>query len=525
MRSCLAAMLLLACGSPSTPTVLDETQPLFAASRLTSVDWSGTATADPLHLLARGDVVADRLAPVRSETDAFGLSHLRVQQTLDGVPVMGGDTIVHADAAGVVYATSGNLVLGVNAATTPEIGAADAKQALLAYLGDAVAAGELATPTLLIVPTAAGDRLVWSSSDLVESGTAGPRQLEAMVDAHSGEVVQAYDALESSAAVGTGNTLYSGSVTLNTNSITGGFELRDTTRGGTVTVDMRNRQGGSGRIFTDSDNVWGNGTNGDRATAGADAHYGVQQTFDYYGSVHGRNGIANDGAGSTNRVHYARRYNNAFWSDSCFCMTYGDGDGTTFSPLVSIDVVGHEMSHGVTSRTANLVYSGESGGLNEGTSDIFGTSVEFFSNNANDPGDYLIGEEITLRRLAPGDPDPNGGKYLRNMAHPRYDGNSIDHYSQFTPSLDVHYSSGLANNFFFLLSEGGRNDTSGLSVTGITRAKAERIWYRALTVYMTSGTTFAQARTATVQAATDLFGAAGAEVDAVRQAWTACGVN
>jgi zinc metalloprotease ZmpA len=527
MRSRLAAipLTLAACTSPTQPSVVDETAPLFSPDRLTSVDWAGTTTADPLRLIARADVVADRLAPVRTETDALGLSHLRVQQTLDGIPVMGGDTIVHTDARGVAYATSGNLVLGVNVSTVPELDAGIAKQALLAYLGDDAQAGELATPSLLIVPTASGDRLVWSSSNLIESGKNGPRQLEAMIDAHTGEVVQAYDALETAAATGTGNTLYSGAVALSTNSISGGFEMRDTTRGGTVTADMRNRQGGNASIFTDADNVWGNGSRTDRASAGADAHYGVQETFDYYRTVHGRNGIANNGTGSSNRVHYGRNYNNAFWSDSCFCMTYGDGDNSTFSALVSIDVAGHEMSHGVTSRTANLTYSGESGGLNEATSDIFGTSVEFFAANANDPGDYLIGEEITLRRLASADPDPSGGKYLRNMAHPRYDGASIDHYSQFNSSLDVHYSSGLPNNVFYLLSEGGRNDTSGLSVTGITRAKAERIWYRALTVYETAGTTFAQARTATIRAATDLFGATSAEVDAVGQAWTACGVN
>ena len=127
-------------------------------------------------------------------------------------------------------------------------------------------------------------------------------------------------------------------------------------------------------------------------------------------------------------------------------------DNSTFSPLTAIDVAGHEMSHGVTSRTASLVYSGQSGGLNEATSDIFGTSVEFYANNPNDPGDYLIGEEIALRRLATKDPNTSGGKYLRNMAHPTYDGASVDNFSKYTSSLDVHYSSGIANNFFYLLS-------------------------------------------------------------------------
>lgn len=526
LRLAIGSLLaFVACSSPSTPD-RDETRPAFDAGRLTSVDWFGASAkpADPLTVLTRVGVRADRLSTMKTDSDALGLSHLRVQQTLDGVPVMGGDAIIHFTTTGDIYATTGNLVVGLTLDTTPALGSAQAKEALRDYLADGSALDDLAEPQLWVVPTAGGDRLVWSSSNLLDKA-GEPRQLEAMVDAKTGEIVQAYNALETSAAVGTGRSLYSGTVSLNTNSTANGFEMRDTTRGGTTTVDMKNRQGSKGAIFTDSDNVWGNGTSSDRASAGVDAHYGVQVTFDYYRTVHARNGIANDGAGSSNRVHYSRNYNNAFWSDSCFCMTYGDGDNNTFSALDSIDVAGHEMSHGVTSRTANLTYSGESGGLNEGTSDIFGTSVEFFANNANDPGDYLIGEEITLRRLASADPDPSGGKYLRNMAHPRYDGASIDHYSQFNSSLDVHYSSGLANNFFYLLSEGGTNDTSGQSVTGITRAKAEKIWYRALTVYMTAGTTFAQARAATLSAAADLFGAGGTEATAVGRAWTACGVN
>jgi Zn-dependent metalloprotease len=174
-------------------------------------------------------------------------------------------------------------------------------------------------------------------------------------------------------------------------------------------------------------------------------------------------------------------------------------------------------------KTANLTYSGESGGLNEANSDIFGTSVEFYANNPNDPGDYLIGEEITLRKLATG--DPGTGKYLRSMSNPKYDGRSPDFYTSSLGTLDVHYSSGVANNFFYLLSEGGTNSTSGISVTGITRAKAERIWYRALTVYMTSGTNYASARVATLNAASDLYGATSAERNAVAATWTACGVN
>ena len=119
-------------------------------------------------------------------------------------------------------------------------------------------------------------------------------------------------------------------------------------------------------------------------------------------------------------------------------MTYGDGDGVTFNPFDSLDVAGHEMTHGVTSRTANLTYSGESGGLNEATSDIFGTMVEFYANNQNDTPDYLIGEELYK----------NGTSWLRSMIKPSADGRSADCWYSGMGSLDVHYSSGVANHFF-----------------------------------------------------------------------------
>ena len=223
-------------------------------------------------------------------------------------------------------------------------------------------------------------------------------------------------------------------------------------------------------------------------------------TFDYYKNVLGRNGIFGNGTGAPSRVHYGNNYVNAFWDGTK--MTYGDGDGTTFGPLVSLDVAGHEMSHGVTENTANLTYSGESGGLNEATSDIFGTMVEFYAANASDPGDYYIGEEF----------DRAQGVGFRRMDNPISDGSSPNCYSADTKNLDVHYSSGVANHFFYLLAEGSGAKTiggkahssttcNGSTSTGIGRDAAQKIWFRALTTYFTSGTTYAQARTATLSAA------------------------
>ncbi len=209
-------------------------------------------------------------------------------------------------------------------------------------------------------------------------------------------------------------------------------------------------------------------------------------------------------------------------------MTYGDGDGTLMGPLVSLDVAGHEMTHGVTSKTAGLTYSGESGGLNEATSDIFGTLVEFHAANAQDPGDWLIGEEVVR--------DGFGKDALRFMDRPSKDGKSADCWDASVKDLDVHYSSGVANHFAYLLAEGSGVKTlggtahnsptcDGSTVTGIGRAKLGRVWYRALTVHMTSSTDYAGARTATLKAAADLYGEGGAEHQAVAAAWSAVGVG
>ena len=206
-------------------------------------------------------------------------------------------------------------------------------------------------------------------------------------------------------------------------------------------------------------------------------------------------------------------------------MTYGDGDGASYGPLTSLDVAGHEMSHGVTENTANLTYSGESGGLNESTSDIFGTLVEFYAANANDPGDYLIGEEFDLTNHARLPPD--GQAVLGRR--------SADCWSAPVGQLDVHYSSGVGNHFFYLLAEGtGAKTLNGVSynsptcngapaVTGIGHDAAAKIWYRALTVYMTSSTDYHGARTATLNAARDLYGAGSTQYNAVDAAWA--GVN
>ncbi|MFH9007705.1 M4 family metallopeptidase [Streptomyces afghaniensis] len=457
--------------------------------------------------------------------DADGTVHTRYERTYAGLPVLGGDLVVHESKSGVTKGVTRATKAKLDVASLkPAVTAAKAeKQAVtLAKAAGSEKTGANSTPRKVIwaadgKPTLAYETVV---GGLQEDGT--PNELHVVTDAATGKKLYEYQGIET----GTGNTTYSGKVTIGTTKSGSSYNLTDGTRGGHKTYNLGRGTSGTGTLFSGSDDVWGDGNPSNLETAAADAHYGAQVTWDFYKSTFGRSGIRNDGKAAYSRVHYGNNYVNAFWSDSCFCMTYGDGSGNTH-PLTSLDVAAHEMSHGLTAATARLNYSGESGGLNEATSDIFGAGAEFFAGNASDVGDYLIGEEIDIR----GDGTP-----LRYMDKPSKDGDSADAWSAGLGGLDVHYSSGPANHFFYLLSEGSGSKTingvtynsptsNGSTVTGIGRTKALQIWYKALTTYMTSTTKYAQARTATLNAASALYGASSTEYKAVAAAWSAVNVG
>ncbi|WP_431676923.1 M4 family metallopeptidase [Kitasatospora sp. KL5] len=492
-----------------------------------------TATARALGLSAQ-----EQLIVKDTVVDGDGTRHVRYERTFAGLPVLGGDLIVHQSAQGAIRSTDRAVKGSIAPATlTPKLSATQAAAKAHGAVAATVGVSDGDEPALASVdPAGAAQLVVWAASGkprLAHRTTVGgvrtdgtPSSRVVVTDAATGEVLSTHEQVQTATATGSGTGVFVGTVALTTDRTASAYELRDATRGGQYTVSMNGKKGGKGTLYTDADNVWGNGSAADGQSAAVDAQYGAAATWDFYKNTFGRLGIRNDGIGAYSRVHYGRDYSNAFWSDSCFCMTYGDGAGNTH-PLTSLDVSGHEMSHGVTSNTAGLNYSGESGGLNEATSDIFGTAVEFYANLASDKGDYLIGELIDIR----GDGSP-----LRYMDKPSRDGRSADYWSSSVGSLDVHYSSGVGNHFFYLLAEGSGAKTingvsydsptyNGSTVTGIGRDKALQVWYRALSVYMTSTTDYQGARTATLQAATDLYGAGSAEYAAVAAAWTAVNVG
>jgi Zn-dependent metalloprotease len=452
-------------------------------------------------------------------TDPDGTSHVRMHRYYQGLPVLGGDLVVHLDKSGKWKGVSGTLTATPKLSRVPRLSASGAADVALAAAGPGLHA--VGGSQLVVDADGANASLAYEVvvSGMQPDGT--PSELHVLVDANNSRVRDAWDAVATDA--GTGITQHSGTVSLDVTKAGSDYSLIDPVRGGHTTYDLNHVTHGTGTLITSiGDSTFGDGTNSDPQTAGADAHYGAAMTWDYYQNVHGRNGIRDDGVAAYSRVHYSTNYINAFWQDNCFCMTYGDGDPAQgWTPLTSLDVAGHEMSHGVTAATAGLKYHAESGGLNEATSDIFGTLVEFYANNASDPGDYLIGEELRTN-----------GVPLRWMNQPSLDGRSADCWFPTVGKLNVHLSSGVANHFFFLLAVGSGNTPFGSSptcdnstVTGIGNTKAGAIWYRALTVYMTTKTNFADARVATLSAAGDLYGVGGTEYNTVAAAWSAVSVN
>ncbi len=505
------------------------------ASALVSAALTATLAASPALAGSRDDAIARAQQNVRSHegatkwgadqdvaardvvVDADGTEHVRFDRTYRGLRVIGGDLVVHERGNGDLLGVSATLAQVPRIDRSAALSRRDAVQTASARF-DGVPTSGSAEPVVYAIgdPTLAYEAVVGGT----RADGVTPSELHVIVDASFGTVLDSWEGIET--AAGSGRGFFNGTVALQTTPITGGYRLMDPTRGNQFTCDMRKKTVNC-FYMDDADNLWGDGTLANVQTVAVDAQYGTAVTWDYYKNVHGRNGIANDGKGAYNRVHYSRNYNNAFWSDSCFCMTYGDGDGVTFNPFDSLDVAGHEMSHGVTSRTAGLVYSGESGGINEANSDIFGTMVEYYAANPNDAGDYKIGEK--LYRSNPGE-----SKALRYMWNPGLDGKSANCWSSSVGSLDVHYSSGVGNHFYYLLAEGSNANPAsptcnGSTVAGIGRSAAERIWYRALTVYMTSGTNYHGARTATLSAASDLYGTGSAQYNAVNAAWAAVSVS
>ncbi len=530
------------------------------------------------HASATGVGKKDTLKATDALVDPDGRQHVRFVRTHRGLPVLGGDLVVHLTAKSAYESVTRAYRHQLDVSDTdPKLSAAEARTKAAA-----VAKGHAGDAELVVDARDNRTTLAYRVQ-VAESRTAeaeGARTV--VIDAASGTVlsnVLANDSFLSpalqaklrargerlnpstsmlaptapatdkaanangfpSAATGSGASFFVGSVPLSTTrTAKSSFTLKDSTRGNTETRDAGDKEldkFADGKAFTSTTNRWGNGTTSNRATAAVDAQYGIASTLDFYKKTFGRKGIKNDGRGARALVHYGKKVGNAYWSPDCGCMLYGDGDGKTFAkPLVVLDVTGHELSHGVVDATANLQPTrvdaegnqfGEPGSLNESLADIFGSAVEFSTNNPKNPPNYLMGEKLGLEQ-----------KFLRRLDKPSLDKleGTVDYWSKASYDTEVHAGSGVSSHAYYLLAEGSGKKTiggvtynsptyKGSKVTGIGRSKATAIFYRALTRYMVSTTDFHDARTATLRAAKDLYGAGSTAYKTVDKAWAAVNVT
>jgi Zn-dependent metalloprotease len=477
-------------------------------------DWLD-ANAD--RVLAGIDTLRTRRVQIRE-----GLAHVRIDQEFEGLPVFGAQAIVHIDEAGEVADLTDTWHHGVDVDPQVYVEDVDAVELAVERSGGWDAVSSFPDAELGVFAAEDGDHLTWRVRVPRLDGSDHPSIPVLFVDAHDGSIVNRYDDLQT--ATCTANTAYNGSISFPCDTTSsGGTRLVSASSGG-GTYSIRNQTPWSITSSVLSDVTNGSTTWTSNATA-VDAQYGILATLDYFRSVHGRNGIDGNGGPRvkdsviTAVVNYGNRYDNAYWDGTA--MVFGDGDGSWTGPLVALDIAAHEMAHGVTQHSAGLVYQNQSGALNEAVSDIFGALVE---HRKQGPGSmWKIGEDA----WTPG----QSGDALRYMNDPTADGQSADHWiRRYTGTDDnggVHLNSGIPNLAFKLLVDGGTHPrvASVNAVPGIGVAKAERIWYAALTEYMTPSTDFLGARAATVNAAKALFGAGSPEVFAVEASWAEVGIG
>jgi bacillolysin len=488
----------------------------------------------------------EQMVRAKVETDALGFTHEKYQQYYRGVKVEHATYSVHAKA-GIIESLSGNVRHVNQLDTSPKVSAAAALERALAFVGakeymwqipreeeglkqqqNNPAATYKPQGELVIVQEASS----WESKkvNLVLAWKFDIYAHEPLsrayiyVDAQIGKVVL-QDAIMKTIAAPFA-TRYSGTRTIESDvNPNGGFRLRDMTRGGgIITLNAQRASSTFSAVdFVDNDNNWTaaeyNNANSDNAAG--DAQFGAEATYDYWRNVHGRNSWDDKGGQLRNYVHYSQNWYNSRWDG--FQMLYGDG-ATQSRPWTSLDLVAHEIGHAVCQATANLVYNGEAGALNEGFSDIWGACVEQNATAALGltKSTWLIGEEIVT-----------SGAALRSMSDPKSLGQPSYYQGQnwYTGSDDfggVHTNSGVLNHWFYILSQGetATNEVGNrYSVSGLGINSAARIAYRAESAYLTANSPYTDARTFTILAAQDLFGICSPEVTAVTDAWYAVGVG
>ncbi|MGE5830590.1 MAG: M4 family metallopeptidase [Micromonosporaceae bacterium] len=438
----------------------------------------------------------DQLVRTGSQLGGQGLQYVSYERTFKGLRVVGGDAVV-VTRGGTVLNTAAAQDRVISVGTAPAISAAAAAGTSAGQLKVVEAAS---TPELVVLAWGT-PRLAWETV-VTGASAAGPSKLHVFVDALTGAVTDSWDEVR----LGTGNSFYNGNpVTIQTSGSGTSWSMQDSTRPGI-------RCGGqNGATFTGTDDNWGNGSGTNLETACVDALYAVQHEWTMLGSWLGRNGINGSGSGFPARVGLNDA--NAFWNGSY--TNFGHNSANT-QQATSMDVVAHEFGHAIFQTTPGGAGSGnENGGINEGTGDIFGALTEFFTNNPNDPPDWLVGEEVNLV----------GTGEIRNMANPSAEGDP-NCWSTAIPNTEVHAAAGPLNHWFVLLAAGTSAPSptcNGTTVTGVGVQAAGQIYYNAM-LAKTSTWRYANVRLASLNAAVNLFGASSTQCAATKAAWNAVSV-
>jgi Zn-dependent metalloprotease len=579
--SVVAALPMMASGAAQAAAQL-----MSAPVSLASPQESKGLVAKLTALDAERGLSADHSFRISSQhPGVVGQKITRAQHTFKGLRVFGSESVVVTNDAGDIVSesvsdrraalgadangTTANKTAGV-ADTTPALSASDAIALVVKAVAPSGTHRWAPSAELLIYPVMKSVRIAsavnkseaaLNAMDLEEvvdhyelayyvqlrmASKGKPVYYDTIVNAKTGAVISQWQALQT--VVGTGNSQYNGVVPIQTSLSGSTYKMLDSTRGtggtygGMAITDAAHSSAdnpNAGSIYTNTTNTWGDGkqyinggsdTNANGQTAAVNALWGLMNTYDTMKNVLGWQSLDGNNTATYIAAHVDTAYDNAFFDPGCKCMYIGDG--SSFYSLGSIDVIGHEMSHGVTDATSNLTYAGESGGLNESNSDIGGEMVEAYARNGGtgvvipaSGNDWMMGKEISKT-----------GQPLRWMYKPSKDGSSPDAWSSTIKNLNVHYSSGPNNRMFYFLSQGSNASStsdyyskylikSPAAMTGIGNDKAFRIWFKANTTKFTASTNYADARNKVLAAAQELYGVGSKEAIAVQRAYAAINVG
>jgi len=454
---------------------------------------------------------ANEFVVTREQHDELGMTHVRLQQVERGVIVRGAETLAHYDDSGALRVIDSSYVPGLDALDlAPALSADQVLARARAELAAADARVERAPE--LVIHAREGQPAVLAYHLILR--TDAPQRVDYTVDARTGAILSSFDDIETVDGSGTG--VAGDTKTLHLSSSGNGFSLVDTTRtpGGIRTYTTSNKSSGLPGTLVTSNSATSWDTAAPGPGAAVDAHFFAGIVYDYYKTAHNRLGLDGQNGAITSSVHYSTNLVNAFWDGQQ--MAYGDGNGTTYRALsVSLDVVGHELTHGVTQFTSALTYQGQTGALNEAMSDIMGSIIEH-SFNPDPVNNWLLGEAVSTT-----------GTPFRDLIHPaahQQPANLSKYVNTQQDNGGVHTNSGIPNNAFFLMTMGGTNDVSNVKVpAGIGWDKAAQLWYRTETTYLTSSANFSTVANGNISAANDLKFTED-EKSIVQCAWIAVGV-